>query len=129
MGKLSNLIKKLKPIGKENSQGLESIKRFVDNKTRLNLIKSLLKEEKINIFTEELDSTLAEKVSYPQIKAKTENVKVEKVNKEIKEKAIKQLFSNFSANAFEKISNLIAPNISGMDSIKKAVAIQLFCKQ
>ena len=51
------------------------------------------------------------------------------VNADIKAAFQEKFFTQFSDEAFEKISKLIAPHITGMEAIKKAVVIQLFAAQ
>ncbi len=127
--KLTGILRKIKPLDKEDKEKLISISKYIGDKDRLKLIKSLLKEKKISILSKKLDSNITQGVSFPQIKAESKNVKTENVNKDIKEKAVESLYEKFSENAFETISQMIASNISGLEDIKKAAAIQLFSRQ
>jgi len=122
------LIKKLKPLKEEEKVSLNSIKTFV-NKKRLDLIKKLLKENKISIEKFELNSSLIEKIEFPQITPKAKNIDADDVNKDIKNIIMKKAFKNFSKNAFNTIQTLIAPNIKGMEDVKKAATLQLFSQQ
>lgn len=128
MGRFSSIVKKFRVLNDGERVNLNSIEGLV-SKTRFKLIKSLLKQKKISIEKVKIDSSVIEGIEYPQIKKIANNVDAEDVNKDIKEKAMQGLFEKFSENAFEIISKCIAGNIIGMDSIKKAAALQLFAKQ
>ncbi|MBD3249900.1 hypothetical protein GF336_07675 [Candidatus Woesearchaeota archaeon] len=127
--KLTWILGRIKPLGKEDKEKFSRLSEYLRDKDRLKLIKSLLRQKKISIFLKNLDSNITEEVSFPQIKAEADNIRVEKVNKSLKEKAVESLYDRFSEKSFETITQMIAPNISGLDNIKKAAAIQLFSKQ
>ncbi|MBD3354716.1 hypothetical protein GF361_01885 [Candidatus Woesearchaeota archaeon] len=122
------IISKLKPIKKEDRDALSSLVGTISTK-RIKLIKRLLKEKKISLELEKLETSIAGKLEFPFISSKTEEVDAEDVNKDIKEAFEEKLFKSFSESAFEKIKELIAPNITGLGYIKKAAAIQLFSPQ
>jgi DNA replicative helicase MCM subunit Mcm2 (Cdc46/Mcm family) len=54
--------------------------------------------------------------------------KVEQLNQKIVYQEKERVFHDFSSQAEEKIFGLIAPNIIGLDEVKKAGLIQLFAK-
>jgi len=116
-----------KKLDKESQLNLGSLEKFV-NKKRLKLIKKLLKQKRIEIYQKSFNTTLTNGMRYPQVKA-GEGIDADDVNKEIENEVKKQVYAEFSQNAFEKITESIAPNISGMEHIKKAAALQLFSKQ
>ena len=55
--------------------------------------------------------------------------KVEELNKKIVRNEKQKVFEQFSTQAEERILNLIAPNIIGLDEVKKAGLMQLFAKE
>ncbi len=122
------IISKLKPMKKENRDVLNNLKGIISLK-RIKLIKRLLKENKISLEIEKLETSIAGKIEFPVINSKTDEVDAEDVNKDIKAAFEEKLFKRFSEDAFESIKELIAPNITGMDYVKKAAVIQLFSPQ
>ncbi|MEE9525474.1 MAG: ATP-binding protein [Candidatus Woesearchaeota archaeon] len=115
-------------IKEEDKVALKSLEGIIEIK-RIKLVKKLLKEKKISLEIEHLDTSMAGSVEFPQIIAKTDEVDTSEVNEDIKKAFEEKLFRRFSEEAFDKISKLIAPNITGMNVIKKAAAIQLFAVQ
>ncbi|MBR9692108.1 hypothetical protein GOV06_04975 [Candidatus Woesearchaeota archaeon] len=124
MGIFSNL----KPLKEEDKKALNSLENVISLK-RIKLIKQLLKDKKISLEIESLETSMAGTVEFPQIKAKTDEIDAAEVNEDIRKEFEEKLFKRFSEDAFEKIASLIAPNITGMDLVKKAAAIQLFAVQ
>jgi replicative DNA helicase Mcm len=122
------IFSKLKPLKKEEKASLKLLEGVIGLK-RIKLIKNLLREKKISLEIENIDTSMAENIEFPQIKAKTDEVDASEVNEDIKEQFEEKLFKGFAGEAFEKISSLVAPNITGMDFVKKAAAIQLFSAQ
>jgi len=122
------IISKLKPLKKEDREALNSLKGIISS-NRIKLIKNLLKEEKISLETELLDASIVGKVEFPRINPKSDEVDAEEVNEDIKNAFEEKLFRNFSDGSFKKITELIAPNITGLNYVKKAAAIQLFSPQ
>ena len=122
------LFSRLKPLKEEYQVALDSLENIISSK-RIKLIKGLLKEKKISLEMEKIETSMAGSVEFPQLKAETEEVDVNDVNDDIRNVFEEKLFRRFSEEAFEKIADLIAPNITGMDLVKKAAAIQLFAAQ
>lgn len=118
------ILSAFKGLNKEQKEMLGLIKDSV-NKKRLNLIKKLLLDKKISIKKERLDSSLFDG-EFVQIESLTDEVDVSDVNNEIKQKVFASKFNEFKKKAFDEIPKHIAPNITGMDAVKKAAAIQLF---
>jgi replicative DNA helicase Mcm len=113
---------------KEHKEIVDSIKNLVDKK-RLSVIKKLLSEKKISIKKEKLESSLFENLEFFQIEPHTDEIDATDVNNDLKQKAFADKFNNFKNKSFEEIPKHIAPNITGMNAVKKAVAIQLFANQ
>lgn len=125
---IGSFINKLRPADEKEQQSLELVEKYVDKK-RFKLIKDLLKDKKISIEIFELSSIIAEGIEMPQIKSEDDEVDAADVNKDIAKKAMKEVFSKFSKKAFDIIPQLIAPNIQGMEEVKKVAALQLFSQQ
>lgn len=123
-----SILKNIMPLDEEGKRGLNLVKEYVDE-TRAELVKGLLKDKKISVVEEEMAGRFFKGIKYPQIKANAKNVDASAVNKDIKDKAIEKSLKKFSERAFEILPGLIAPNIVGMEDIKKAAALQLFAKQ
>ncbi|MBW2995738.1 ATP-binding protein [Candidatus Woesearchaeota archaeon] len=115
-------------LTEQDKAALKSLEGIIGIK-RIKLIKKLLKEKKISLEIENLETSIAGSVEFPQIKSKTDEVDASEVNEDIKEAFEEKLFRRFSEEAFEKVTNLIAPEITGLDYVKKAAAIQLFSTQ
>ena len=115
-------------LGKEQKEMLDSIKGLV-NKKRFSLIKKLVLEKKISIQKKKLDSSLFKDLETIQIETKSDDIDSTDINNELKQKAFSGKFNEFKSKVFEEIPKHIAPNITGMDAVKKAVAIQLFANQ
>ncbi|MFT4249980.1 MAG: AAA family ATPase [Candidatus Woesearchaeota archaeon] len=64
-----------------------------------------------------------EETIYPEVRGE------ETLNQQLQEAAYKQAYSTYSKNAYEEITQLIAPNILGLEAIKKAAALQLFSQE
>ena len=124
MGRISSLFKSIDENDKEK---LDSLSNYLDKK-RVKLIEGLLKDGKITIESFSLSASISS-MEFPQIKSLSEEVDASDVNKDIQAKVMKEVFKDFSSNAFSVISSLIAPNIKGMENVKKAAALQLFSFQ
>src|SRR3989344_4489264 len=123
-----SILKNLMPLDEDGKKGLSLVKEYVDE-SRSELIKGLLKDKKISVVEEEMNGRFFKGIKYPQIKTDSKNVDTSAVNKDIKDKAMENSLKQFSERAFELLPELIAPNIVGMEDIKKAAALQLFAKQ
>jgi len=123
-----DFIKNLRSFSDQEIVMLNSIEEFI-NKKRFKLIKKLLKQKKISIDKVKLNNSFFEGVDFPQVKALVKYVDTSDVNKDIKKVIEKKLFEDFSKNVFSLIPNYIAPNIHGLEHIKKAVVLQLFSVQ
>jgi replicative DNA helicase Mcm len=95
---------------------LLKLKKITYSETKLGLSPQLLKE---NLFFTFISNTTDEKIlNY-----------VEKINNTILENIKLSYFKRFSKNAHELIPKLIAMNLYGFESVKKATALQLFAKE
>lgn len=127
MGRLSEFITKIKDKGEER-EGLKLLNGLVEEK-RYKLVQDLLGRKLVKIETVKLESVFVEEVSYPQVIPLHEKVDASEVNQDIKEHVMKEVFDEFSKKAYEVLPQFIAPNITGMEDVKKAVVLQMFSKQ
>jgi replicative DNA helicase Mcm len=123
-----DFIKNLRPLSDEDRVKLNSIEVLV-NKKRFSLIKKLLKQKKISINMIKINNSFCKIIEFPEIKTLIKNVDASDVNRDIKNEIYKKIFDDFSGKAFSLIPKFIAPNIYGMEDIKKAAALQLFSIQ
>ena len=124
---IKDLIKKIKPLNIGDRRILENIKECVDN-NKFNLIRDLLRQGKISLEMDKLNTSIVEPVNVPRIKA-LGKVDASEVNTLIRKKIRQGLFNEFKKKAFDIIPELIASNIVGLDGVKKAITLQLFSKQ
>ena len=122
------LFSKIKPLKKEQKELLDSLTNIISLK-RIKLIGKLLKEGKVSLETEVIETSMAGSVEFVQIRAKANAIDTFDVNEDIRKAFEEKLFRRFAEDALKKISGLIAPNITGMEAVKKAAAIQLFAAQ
>lgn len=54
---------------------------------------------------------------------------IDSVNRKLKERSLLNHFNKFSEYAYGILPNLIAPEVSGMEDVKKAVSLQLFSRE
>ena len=112
------LLSLFKSINSEDREILGSLKNVISLK-RIKLIKQLLKQEKISLEIEKMETSIAGYIEFPRINSKTDDVDVSDVNEDIKKAFEEKLFRRFADEAFEKITSLIASNIVGLNSVKK----------
>jgi len=148
----SELVKKEKPVLKKKKQRYGSFWTLIiplskEDKIKLGLVqevfepqeikqlKYLLKTHKARFVEADFNTSpgflqdskylsLACNVVDEQVKKK-----VDELNKKIIRYEKQKVFELFSNNAEEKILGLIAPNIIGLEEVKKAGLIQLFAKE
>ena len=98
-------LKRLKPLSKGDRDNLNSIRKHV-SKERAKLINDLLKDEKIGIENQLIESSLVDSLSFPQIIAKTKKVDTTDINKELREIYMKKALEDFSKKAFDVIPEI-----------------------
>ncbi len=127
---LGNLLLRARPlVGKEKSyvNQIEELLPYKDSKD----IAKYKKQFKIEFTETKLGTTIAMNPAIPQIIAKDNSLKdfAEETNKKIRQAVMRKIFREFSKEAFEMIPTIIAPNITGMDDVKRAAALQLFATE
>ncbi|MBU2561855.1 MAG: ATP-binding protein [Nanoarchaeota archaeon] len=129
MADLIDVIRRMRKLSTEEEKSLDSLDWYVSEKQKC-LVRGLFKEKKIAIETESFSlGGLIENLSLPKLVAKKKSAETEQIiadiNTAIDEKTKKTLFTEFSKVIHDKCSQIIAPNIVGFETVKKAVALQL----
>lgn len=124
------LMRLLSPIERSNLNAFrESISRHDFRRLR-----SLIKQRKATVSYSTLGLSININIEddFPQAKLRVDNEKlksfIEKINREVKETVELKAYKVFCGSA-EKIKDYIAPTIVGLDTIKEAIALQLFAKE
>lgn len=131
---LSDLVRMLVPFSNEQKKKLSQIKEYIDTET-IRQVKYLYKTGKIDVSYSRLgiSTKLMEDTIYPKLNLKIKNDEIEDfvkdINSQIHQKVKEKAFLRFSKVADSKILGVIAPNIYGLELIKKAVLLQLFSKE
>lgn len=122
------------PLGKENKVKLDLIKDMF-SPSELKEIKGLIRTHKIR-FSEEGFHTTPEfhaDSKYLVLASNSINQrirsKVDFFNHHLREHGKEDVFTKFAPNAEERILQLIAHDILGMDAVKKAALLQLFASE
>ncbi|MBN1544940.1 ATP-binding protein [Candidatus Woesearchaeota archaeon] len=129
MADLIDVMRRMRKLSSEEEKSLDSLDWYVSEKQK-RLVRGLLKEKKVAIETESFSlGGLIDRLSIPKLVAKKKSEEadglIEDINTAIDEKTKKTLFTEFSKAIHDKCSQIIAPNIVGFETVKKAVALQL----
>ncbi|NQU79850.1 ATP-binding protein [Candidatus Woesearchaeota archaeon] len=117
MADLVDAIRRMRRLSDDEKDALEVFKQYTTSK-ELRILKGLLKEKKIEIQSKPLKINVLRPGKTTQA--------VQKINDLITQKANNKELDNLTKNAHETLYAMIAPNIVGFETIKKAVALQLF---
>ncbi|MEM4246861.1 MAG: ATP-binding protein [Candidatus Woesearchaeota archaeon] len=125
-----NLLLRARPLlGKEKNyvSQIEEMLPYKDSKE----VSKYKKQFKIEFSETKLGTTIAMNPPIPQIIAKDPALRefAEQTNQKIKDAVMQKTFQDFAKEAYEMLPTIIAPNIMGMDDIKKAAALQLFATE
>src|SRR3989344_9627408 len=98
------------------------------------LVKSLVKKNILGFELRTFGLTIFEDGDYFQIfQHRQDSIDYEhlmaKVNDRLRSKAEEEHFQKFAKKSYGIIPNIIAANMTGMEDLKKAVALQLFAKE
>lgn len=134
MGKIIDFIKEKLPVTKSEKQKLESIKPHVEQK-EYKKIERLLKLDGIDISQFMLKTSFIKSKPFPQIKITADDITVvredqdfiEDINQRVKDEIRRRLYSQIPKKV--DFLDYIAPNIKGMEFVKKAVILQLFASE
>lgn len=121
---IKDFFKGLIPISDNERYCLRSLRDFEE----FDEIKRLIKKRRARFELKKFGISIFEDGEYFQVVSEDPELKnfLDKINPKIKKKYQKELFERFSKKAFEILPKCIASNILGLDSVKKAVALQLF---
>jgi DNA replicative helicase MCM subunit Mcm2 (Cdc46/Mcm family) len=129
-----DLIRLLWPLSEDQKKALADASTCLEEEEKRQL-KYLFKTKKLvlNYTRIGYSGKLMEDIFYPQAKAidDDESVKefAEKFNRTHAEYHTHKAFKKFSEIAKQKILEYIAPNIFGLEHVKKAAMLQLFCPE
>jgi replicative DNA helicase Mcm len=130
MADFIDVIRRMRKLSSEEEKSLEQLDWCV-NERQKKILSGLVKEKKIAIEQETFSvGGLLESVTLPKLVVKKDNAEtrelVEEIRAAIDESTKKTLFAEFSRTIHDRCSQIIAPNIVGFETVKKAVALQLF---
>ncbi|MBW2971577.1 ATP-binding protein [Candidatus Woesearchaeota archaeon] len=130
MADFIDVIRRMRKLSPEEDKSLDSLEWYLLAPQK-RIVKGLLKEKKIAIEHEQFSlGGLIDTISLPKLVVKKNVPEAEQavteINESINRKTQKTLFDQFSRQIHDKCSQMIAPNIVGFETVKKAVALQLF---
>jgi replicative DNA helicase Mcm len=126
-----DLVRLALPLSTQKRAFLATLKTYLEPRD-VSEVRSLLKQKLADIVIEspKLSAAIGESVSYPLIKPLSKDVKIlaylEKLNDRVLNQAYETGLQRFSKHAADSCYQFIAPNIVGMEIVKKAIALQLF---
>ena len=130
MSDFLDLMKGLRALSKKEKEQIKILNKMLSDEEIKEVVK-LIKQKKISFAISKLgiSDKIAEDEEFPSLNIKkvdknTEEF-VEKTNKIIFKERRKHLFHQFRKNASLTLPKLIAPEIVGMEDVKKAAALQL----
>lgn len=122
------------PLGKKRQGELSQFAPYMGKSDLANL-KYLFKLRRVGIHLARLStsSSVVADRAWPQLHAAVEDEKVvrfvSRINTAVENAATMGAFEEFKADAVGRIERLVAPQILGLDSAKRAAALQLFCQE
>lgn len=132
--KLIDLFRLMKPLTKKQREALEELSKVLP-KEDIEELKGLLKTKQVSIITSKLatSSVMLKSGEFVTLNPDTIDQKISdytnKLNDIILKKVRKKHSIKISKDASKLIPKFIAPNIHGFETIKKAIALQLFSKE
>ncbi|MFC1753918.1 ATP-binding protein [Thermoproteota archaeon] len=135
MAEFRDMVRLFRKLSEEERRKLESLSKHITSKTAIKYIERLLKQRKIKINSIQPEFNMLPETGlvYLQLESAVKDNEIEdqvkQLNKDLSEKIEQQLFSSFSDVASDILPKMIAPEIVGFEMVKKAVAIQLFCRE
>ncbi|MBD3310751.1 hypothetical protein GF351_06040 [Candidatus Woesearchaeota archaeon] len=131
---MSDLINLLRGMRKLNDSEKQNFALLSDHMSSNNLlqIEKLVKQKRVKVELSDSNIQVIKSSRIPVITPSCDDTMVQQIasdaNDEIRMNFRKSLFKEMGAKAKDIIPRFIAPNIAGMDMLKKAVALQLFAK-
>ncbi len=125
-----DLLMRARPLLGKEKQFVDQIERLLPHQDAKNIAK-YKKQFKITFTEAKLGTTVAMNPSFPQVIAQSKELTqfAEHTNEKIRAAVQEKLFHDFAQEAYEMLPQLIAPNIIGMDDVKKAAMLQLFATE
>ena len=127
MGKsVLDLVRLALPFGRQKRDQLAYFKNYLKKPEYKNLVYQL-KLRRLGMYDESTGAPakFSDIEAYPQVNLVAEDEKLgkfaDKINKKVKDGVLLEVFRRFSQNSEENITSLIAPDIVGMDSVKKDI--------
>lgn len=130
MADVMDVIRRFRKLSEDEEKHLESLDWYLTKKEN-RAVKGLVKERKVSVEHETVSLPgLPDPVSFPKLAAKTKKQEtlefISEINSKIDAKTNDTLFSEFGKAVHDSCSQIIAPEIVGFETVKKAVALQLF---
>ncbi|MBW2965185.1 ATP-binding protein [Candidatus Woesearchaeota archaeon] len=130
MADFIDVIRRMRKLSSEEEELLKSLDWCCTDKQK-RIVRGLLKERKISIEKESISmGGLVEAIQLPKVvmvrKSEETSEIVDDLNSAVDAKAQELLFRQFAKSIHEKCSLIIAPNIVGFETVKRATALQLF---
>jgi replicative DNA helicase Mcm len=130
MADFIDVIRRMRKLSPEEEDSLGLLDWYIGAKQK-RVLKGLLKERKVKVEQESFSmGGLIDNMTLPRLVVlkKEDDVGefVDAVNKAVDAKTRDLLFKEFSKTIHDKCSQIIAPNIVGFETVKKATALQLF---
>lgn len=102
-------------------------------KRELSDVKYLARLRRVGFYEEGFGASLFPATAWVQLNLAVQDKElqefVEQINRKVADAAKLEEFKRFKRTAHEKISQLVAPNIVGMETVKQAAALQLFAQE
>ncbi len=131
MSDLIDLIKLVKPLSKQEKYKINLLKNLIE-KQELKLISKFLKQNKISLDTKQINYSFLESPSQKLIITSHSDELInftKKIQDIIDKNHLEQIKKKFSKDVLHNIIKQIAPNIIGLEDVKKAAALQLFATE
>ncbi|MBU0461088.1 MAG: ATP-binding protein, partial [Nanoarchaeota archaeon] len=133
MADFKDIVRLLGKLPEKERRKLALLSQYLEDKTSLKYAERLLKQKKmcIEVTQPEFSWLANKKMVLIRLEALSKDVErqVRQLNDAISRKTEGLLFRLFSKSAADILPSMIAPEIVGFDTIKKAVAIQLFSEE
>jgi replicative DNA helicase Mcm len=126
----TDLVMRARPLLGKEKQYVDQIERLLPHQDAKDVSK-YRKQLKIAFSEAKLGTTIAMNHSFAQLVAKDKALEQfsAETNAKIREAVQQQSFHDFAKEAWELLPTVIAPQIIGMDDVKRAAALQLFAKE
>lgn len=132
MSDFVNILRGLRKLTGEEKREVDYLSKYM-SPSNLKQINSLIKQKRLAVELKKSSVTVVNAPSFPHIIARSKEPIITQLaddaNEEIRVNFRRSLFKDVAEKADEIIPRFIAPNITGLDIVKKATALQLFAKE